>query len=152
MYAQPNVHVYLHPHMHHAAYRHTHTKNNYHIWTLQLQWFVLNKIQHAPTLNMIITCMLFTIRTIFKLLASYSSISAIPGVITDSAPSIVMTQLHSPLSWGWPRTTESQITICATSCMIEYTINAQECRTLTATCMHDSCTCRSIAWLTVPCV
>ena len=28
-------------------------------------------------------------------------------------------------------------------------MNAQECRTLTTTCMHDSCTCRSIACLSV---
>ena len=33
--------------------------------------------------------------------------------------------------------------------MFAIIMNAQECRTLTATCMHDSSTCRSIACLNV---
>ena len=59
----------------------------------------------------------FTMRTIFKLPANYSSIIAIPVVITNSAPQIVMTQLHSPLSVGANlKTIESQATRYA-SCL-----------------------------------
>ena len=37
----------------------------------------------------------------------------------------------------------------STTCESTTTMNAQECRTLTATRMHDSSTCRSIAYLSM---
>ena len=46
----------------------------------------------------IVYILIFTIIAVFKLSANYFGIIVIPVVITDSAPLIVITQLHSPSS------------------------------------------------------
>jgi hypothetical protein len=100
--------------IHHAVYRHAHniisrlaTAYSYTPlifgfieYMIVCVYCILHITNHCSYNNIIkyIHLFLFTVRTIFELLASYLSISAIPRVVTDSAPLIVMTQLHSPLS------------------------------------------------------